>query len=149
MEGQRLEDDDRQPVGFEWSKVRSIKPGELGIRLAFGTTIALIAGIVGAVAGPKVGGLFLAFPAILPASLTLIENKEGTAKAWADASGGLLGALGLAAFALTSLLLLRWNPLIALPLALLAWTVVSVGLYFLFRVTGLFLLQDRLMSKPK
>ena len=149
MQGRSLEEDDRQPVGFDWSKLRSAKPGELGIRFAFGSIVALIAGIVGAIAGPKFGGLFLAFPAILPASLTLIEKKEGMTKAWADASGGVLGALGMAAFALTAFLLLRRNPLIALLLALLVWAVVSVGLYFLFRVSGLFLLQDRLMSKPK
>ena len=149
MEGRRLEDDDRQPVGFDWSKLRSAKPGELGIRFAFGAIVALVAGIVAAAAGPKVGGLFLAFPAILPASLTLIEKKEGTTKAWADASGGVLGAVGMAAFALTALLLLRWSPVVALLLALLAWCVVSVGLHFLFRVTGLFLLQDRLTSRQK
>ncbi len=149
MQGQSLERDDRESVGFDWAKVRSVKPSELGTRIAFGAGVALIAGIVGAAIGAKVGGLFLAFPAILPASLTLIEKKEGMTKAWADASGGVLGAIGMAAFAVTALLLLRWNPVIALLLALMAWAVVSVGLYFLFRVTGLFLLQDRLMSKPK
>lgn len=55
----------------------------------------------------------------------------------------------MAAFALIALVLLRSSPVLALPLALLVWAVVSVGLYFLFRVSGLFRLQDRLMSKPK
>lgn len=149
MQGRWLERDDRQAVGFDWSKVRSVKPSEVGTRFAFGAGVALVAGIIGAAIGAKVGGLFLAFPAILPASLTLIERKEGMTKAWADASGGVLGAVGMAAFALTALLLLRWNPVIALLLALIAWALVSVGLYFLFRVTGLFLLQTHLMSKPK
>ncbi len=36
--------------------------------------------------GPRVGGLFLAFPAILPATLTLLEKKEGKTKACADAA---------------------------------------------------------------
>ena len=79
----------------------------------------------------------------------MIEKKEGTTKAWADASGGVLGALGLGAFALTAMLLLRWNPVAALLVALLAWTVVSAGLYFLFRATGLFLRQDRLASTSR
>lgn len=145
MQGRLLEDDDRQPVGFEWSKIPAVKPSELATRFGFGALVALIAGIVGASAGPNLGGLFLAFPAIL----TLIEKKEGMTKAWSDASGGVIGAVGMAAFALTALLLLRSNPALALILGLLAWAVVSAGLYFLFRLTGLFLWQDRPMSKPK
>lgn len=149
MRGGELERDDRQPVGFERSKFRSVKPGEIAIRFGFGALVALLAGVVGVALGPKVGGLFLAFPAILPASLTLIEKKEGMTKAWSDASGGVLGAVGMAAFALTALLLLRWNPAIALLLAVVVWAIVAAGLYFLFRATGLFLLQDRLLSGPK
>ena len=149
MQGRWLQRDDQEPVGFDWSKIREVKPGELGIRFAFGIIVALVAGVLGMAVGPKFGGLFLAFPAILPASLTLIEKKEGMTKAWADASGGLLGALGMTAFALTAVLLLRWNPVIGLLLALVAWAVVSVGLYFLFRVSGLFLRSDRLVSKVR
>ena len=48
--------------------------------------------------------------------------------------------------ALTAFLLLRWNPLAALLLALLAWGLVSFGLYFLFRMTGLFVKLDRLVA---
>lgn len=149
MQGNVLRNDDLQTVGFEWSKIRSVKPRELGIRFGFGALIALIAGSLGLIAGPVIGGLFLAFPAILPASLTLIEKKEGVTEAWSDASGGVLGAIGMAGFALTAMVLLPWNPVVALVLALVVWAVVSTGLYFLFRVTGLFLAQDRLFSKRK
>ena len=149
MQGRLLEHDDLESVGFEWSKIRSAKPKELGIRFAFGALVALLAGILGLLVGPKFGGLFLAFPAILPASLTLIEKKEGLTKAWSDASGGILGAIGMLCFALTAMLLLPWNPLAALLLALLIWIVVSTGLYFLFRVSGLFLRQDHLFSKSQ
>src|SRR5438067_9709115 len=97
--------------------------------------------------GPRVRWPIPRLPCVLPATLTLIEKKEGMTKAWADASGGVLGALGLGAVACTALLLLRWNPAGALLLALVAWAFVSAGLYFLFRVTGLFLRQDRLVSK--
>src|SRR3981081_3334245 len=127
MDGEELLEDDHEPVGFDWSKISKSSRGEIDLRFVFGA---------------KAGGLFLAFPAVLPATLTLIERKEGTTKAWADASGGALGAVGLAAFALTAFTLLRWNPVAALLLALMAWALVSVGLYFLFRVTGLFLKQD-------
>ena len=146
MEGDVLQQDDREPVGFDWSRLASVKPAELGLRFVFGTVIALVAAIAGTAAGPRFGGLFLAFPAVLPATLTLIEKKEGMTKAWADASGGVLGALGLGAFAFTAMLLRR-NPVGALLLGLVAWAAVSAGLYFLFRVTGLFLRQDRLVSR--
>jgi len=149
MDGGVLLHDDEQPVGFDWSKLLQAGPAEIGIRFAFGAGIALVAAVVGAVFGPKAGGLFLAFPAVLPATLTLIEKREGTTKAWADASGGVLGALGLAAFALTAVLLLRWNPFAALLLALVAWAVVTGGLYFLFRASGLLLEQDKLLSKSR
>ena len=149
MDGRQLLDDDLEPVGFDWSKLRKARPPELLIRFAFGGGIALVAAIAGSVFGPRFGGLFLAFPAVLPAALTLIEKQEGTTKAWADASGGVLGAIGLAAFAFTALQLLRSNPLVALALALLAWLLVSEGLYFLFRETGLFLWQDKLLTKSR
>ena len=147
MRGRLLQKDDLEPVGFDWSKVTKVKPTEIGVRFGFGALVALVAAVAGSLAGPKVGGLFLAFPAILPASLTLIEKKEGLSKAWSDASGGALGAIAMAGFALVAIRLLSWNPLLALVGAMLVWIVVSSGLYFLFRVSGLFLKSDRLFSK--
>src|SRR5438270_257458 len=79
--------------------------------------------LAGMVVCASFGGLFLAFHALLPASLTLIEKKEGTTKAWADANGGVFAALRLAAFALTAILQLPWNPAAGLVLALVAWAV--------------------------
>jgi hypothetical protein len=46
-------------------------------------------------------------------------------------------------------MLLRTNPLIALLLALLAWLLVAGGLYFFFRMTGLFVKQDELLMKSR
>jgi hypothetical protein len=149
MDGEQLLEDDHEPVGFDWSKLSKASPGEVAIRFVFGAGIALIAAAVGHFFGAKAGGLFLAFPAVLPATLTLIERKEGTTKAWADASGGALGAVGLATFALITSLLLRWNHVAALLLALLAWALVSGELYALFRITGLFLEQDQLLAKRR
>jgi len=141
--------DDEEPVGFDWSKAFKASPSAIGIRFGFGAGVALVAAVVGTVFGAKAGGLFLAFPAVLPATLTLIEKKEGTTKAWADASGGVLGAVGLAAFAFTAALLVRWNPIVALLLAMLAWAIVAGGLYFLFRQSGLFIKQDQLLSNSR
>jgi hypothetical protein len=149
MDARVLVDDDDDPVGLDWSELFAARPSEIAIRFAFGAGIALVAAVVGAVFGPKVGGLFLAFPAVLPATLTLLERKEGTTKAWADASGGVLGAVGLAGFAFTALMLLRTNPVIALLIALLAWLLVAGGLYLLFWMTGLFVKQDRLLMKAR
>ena len=136
-----------EPVGFDWAKATRVKPTEMSVRFGFGALVALVAAGVGSLAGPKAGGLFLAFPAILPASLTLIEKKEGLSKAWSDASGGALGAIAMAAFALVAIRLLTWSPLVALVFAMVAWAAVSIGLYFLFRISGLFLKSDRLFSK--
>jgi uncharacterized protein DUF3147 len=110
MDGRQLLDDDLEPIGFDWSKLSKSSPPELLIRFVFGGGIALVAAVAGTVFGARFGGLFLAFPAVLPATLTLIEKKEGTTKAWADASGGVLGAIGLAGFAFVALQLLRANP---------------------------------------
>src|SRR5205823_10431867 len=64
-------------------------------RFAFGAGIATAAAVVGAVFGVKLGGLLLAFPAVLPASLTLIERKEGRGEATVDAIAATLGSIAL------------------------------------------------------
>src|SRR5438309_9489190 len=93
MEGRELLKDDRQPVGFRWSKIRSVKPKELGIRFLFGTGIAVVAAIVVMVAGTRFGGLFLAFLVILLSSLILTEKKDVTSKTWAEVRARVLGDL--------------------------------------------------------
>jgi hypothetical protein len=145
-----LIDDDEKPVSIDLGKLGQSKPADYVIRFAFGASIAAAAALVSMRFGPRVGGLFLAFPAILPATLTLLEKKEGKAKACADASGGVLGAAGLAAFAAVALVLLRHTaPLLALGVALIAWIVVAVGLYFIFRATDLYEKEDRLLRKTE
>jgi hypothetical protein len=46
--------------------------------------------------------MFLAFPAILPATLTLIERKQSKREAEEDDEGAVLGAVGMLAFAATA-----------------------------------------------
>ena len=78
------------------------------------------------------GGAFLAFPAILPATLTLIEKKEGTSEARHDVAGAVLGAVGLTAFgAPTVWALHRMAVGLALVAAAASWVVVSVALYLM------------------
>ena len=49
---------------------------EYAIRFVFGGSITVMAGVIAEKFGPVVGGLFLAFPAIFPASATLVEKHE-------------------------------------------------------------------------
>src|SRR5690349_5490457 len=99
---------------------------EVALRFLFGGLITAIAGLIAKEFGPSIGGLFLAFPAIFPASATLIEKHErekkekhglnGTQRARAlvadDAAGAALGSLGLAAFAVCTWLLIPFHSVV-------------------------------------
>ena len=140
MQGRLLQKDDMEPVGFDWAKATRVKPTEMGVRLGFGALVALVAAGIGSLAGPKVGGLFLAFPAIFPASATLIEKhvrerkekarlpgaRRGKEAAALDAAGAALGSFGLAAFGLVIWLMIVQSPAWALVLAAASWLAVAV-----------------------
>src|SRR5262249_43273274 len=120
------------------SALRDIRWYEYVIRFALGGAMTVIAGLIASRFGPVVGGLFLAFPAIFPASVTLIETHErerkekaglsgarrGKEAAALDAAGAVLGSVGLAAFAVVIWLLTEQSPLLALVLATAAWLTV-------------------------
>ena len=110
-----------------------MKPAQVAVRFAFGAAIALAAGLVGLRYGPRVGGLFLAFPAVLPASLTLLEKKDGRHEADVDARGAILGGCGLVAFAFAALLGLPQLGAAAVAVAWAAWLLISVALFLLVR----------------
>jgi uncharacterized membrane protein (GlpM family) len=96
------------------------------IRFAFGAAVSALAGVVTKLFGPTVGGLFLAFPAILLASLTLVAKEEGGHRARDDARGAALGALGLVAFAVVVWATTpAWPVGVTLVVATLAWAVVG------------------------
>jgi hypothetical protein len=119
---------------------------EHAIRFVLGGAVTVAAGLIARRWGPVIGGLFLAFPAIFPASATLIESHEvkrkreigrdgrwrGRDAAALDALGASLGAVGLSAFAVVLWWLLpgrsSWA---ALGLAVAAWGVVSGVLWIL------------------
>jgi len=72
----------------------------------------------------------LAFPAILPATLTLLEKKEGTAAATQVARGATLGCIGLVAFAVVCALLFdEIRVAFVLLLAAVAWALVAIVAY--------------------
>jgi hypothetical protein len=56
------------------------------VRFAFGGAVTAIAGMIAKRYGPGVGGLFLAFPAIFPATATLLEKHEKQKKERAGSS---------------------------------------------------------------
>jgi hypothetical protein len=125
--------------------VIEVRPRELAqppvrdwvVRFAFGAGVSALAGIVSALAGPRVGGLFLAFPAILLASLTMIAEEDGLRRARDDARGAIFGTAGLFGFALVVAgTATRWPLWICLTAASAAWTVVCVGGYLVARALG-------------
>jgi hypothetical protein len=127
-------------VYFDVSALRRTKWGEYAVRFLFGGAITLIAGILAKQYGPVFGGLFLAFPAIFPSSVTLIEKHErekkqnagiprtirGRLAAALDARGTAMGGIGLACFGLVVWKLLPvWKPAPVLFVALVVWFAVS------------------------
>jgi len=110
--------------------MRQAAPRDLLIRFVFGALVSLGAGLVSIAFGDRVGGLFLAFPAILPATLTLVRQKQSKRDAVEDDEGAVLGAAALIAFAgVTWALLPRVAGWLALLAATGAWLVAAITLY--------------------
>jgi hypothetical protein len=101
-------------VHASFEGLRKTKWYEYATRFLIGGAITVVAGLIAKKFGPTVGGLFLAFPAIFPASATLLEKHEtqkkqragknpghrGQDAAALDAAGAAMGCIGLIAFAL-------------------------------------------------
>jgi hypothetical protein len=121
-------------AGVDLAKLSKIRPKDLVVRFGFGAAISLVAGLISLAFGATAGGMFLAFPAILPASLTLIEKKEGTEAAIHNLDGTILGAAALGAFALVAGMGLRsTSAVLALPGALATWLGASLIAYVVVR----------------
>ena len=126
-------------VGLKLSALKEGRWHEYAIRFALGGSTTLVAGIFADIWGPAVGGLFLAFPAILCASATLVEaherrekrehgvegHRRGTDAAALETAGAALGSVGLVTFALAVWLLVPDSGIAALGLGSLAWLLVS------------------------
>ncbi len=114
------------------NQLRDVKPWEYVVRFAFGGAITVATGLIASRWGSVIAGLFLAFPAILPASLTLVKRHNGRARARDDARGGTLGSFGLMAFAIVVAASAGDLPAaIVLALAGVTWLAVNVVLWFL------------------
>lgn len=118
------------------------------IRFALGGAVTAVAHILAKNYGPEFGGLFLAFPAILAASATLVEKHErqrkekkglhgkyrGRRAAGADAAGAAMGSFGLMAFAwFVWKLLPEYNAGIVIACATVIWALVSVTIWWMWK----------------
>lgn len=74
-------------IKFDASALSKARWCEYGIGFVFAGAITVIAGLLAKKFGPAFGGLFLAFPAIVPASATLAEKREIEKKRKAGRSG--------------------------------------------------------------
>ena len=65
-------------IEVKLSALKQGKPHEYAMRFVFGGLTTVLAGLIAMHFGPGVGGLFLAFPAIFPASVKLGRKpREG------------------------------------------------------------------------
>ena len=128
-------------ISIDFSSVRQTTWQQYSARILVGGIVTALVGIIGRAFGPGIGGLFLAFPAIFPASATLIEKHELQKKkraglsgvnrsrevAGVDAAGAAMGTIGLLAFAfIVYKTLVAYPAWLALAVALVIWMVVSV-----------------------
>jgi hypothetical protein len=131
-------------ISANFSALKKTKWYEYAVRFLLGGSVTVVAGLLAKYYGPVFGGLFLAFPAIFPASATLVDKHErqkkqragiaqttrGRQVAGVDAAGAALGSLGLATFAYTIWKLLPvWNVAGVFTVAVGAWLCVAVTLW--------------------
>jgi Protein of unknown function (DUF3147) len=110
--------------------LREIQLRALALRFAFGAAVSVVAGLVGIAVGQRAGGVMLAAPAVLPATLTIIERHEGRRPAVTEVQGAVLGAVALVGFAVVAAASMARLPLAAALLgALAAWAAVAIGGY--------------------
>ncbi|HEY2460136.1 MAG TPA: DUF3147 family protein [Candidatus Acidoferrum sp.] len=128
-------------VKCDFGALKQTKPHEYAMRFIFGGVVTVLTGLIAKEFGPGIGGLFLAFPAIFPASATLLEKHQRKRKerlglhgaqrarlaVGVDAAGAAMGTCGLLAFAV-----LVWatveshNAALVLIAATMAWLAVAI-----------------------
>jgi hypothetical protein len=133
-------------ISISLSGLAQTKPLEFVLRFVFGGIVTALAGLIATQFGPVVGGIFLAFPSIFPATATLIEKHEAKKKkregmhgrylakcaAGADAAGAAMGTIGLLAFGM-----LVWQlsesiaPWMMLTTATIAWFTVAMTVWII------------------
>jgi hypothetical protein len=132
-------------IGVVPAALKRIKWHEFAIRFLIGGLITAFVGIIAKEFGPDVGGLFLAFPSIFPAAITLVDShqrekkrrigvggeRRGREAAALDAAGAAIGSLGLLAFAVVVWRLLSdQNAWEVLMFAMVVWLAISGSLWW-------------------
>jgi hypothetical protein len=133
-------------IQVDFSPLSQTKWNDYAVRFLFGGLITAVAGVIAKKFGPGIGGLFLAFPAIFPASATLIEKHEkekkrgfglkgearGRSAASVDAAGSSMGSIGLLVFALVvSQFIAKDRAWMVLTGATVLWLGVSLAVWHL------------------
>lgn len=131
-------------VRIDLASLRHIQFHEYLGRFLLGGAITVVTGLIANAWGPVVGGLFLAFPAIFPASATLLDKHEREKKRKAgilfttrgrlavglDARGATLGSVAMGGFALLVWKCLpQYDAKLVMGGALLAWVILAVALW--------------------
>jgi hypothetical protein len=147
------------PVRLCLSALKQTCWHEYALRFVLGGAATVLTGMIGARFGASVGGLFLALPALLCASATLIDrherlakrraglkgNRRGRLAAALDAVGAGLGSIGLIAFAATFSTIVAGSSSAAFFAAVMAWALVSVAAWWLRRKLRIVRLHRRKM----
>jgi hypothetical protein len=135
-------------VTISASGLKRSKWWEFLLRFALGGLVTAGAGMLARKFGPGFGGLFLAFPAILASSVTLVAKHErerkqqkglngvnrGLQAARADAAGATMGSIALIVFAICVWHLLPCrNSWLVIIGATLLWAVVCVIVWYLWK----------------
>jgi hypothetical protein len=133
---------------IDTSSLRESKWHEYAIRFIFGGLTTVAAGFIAKHYGPVIGGLFLAFPSIFPASLTLVAKHErlrkdaqgedgltaGKLAASEEAIGTSAGSIGLLAFgAIAWWLLPEHKSWLVLATASIGWMITSILVWLIGR----------------
>ncbi len=133
-------------VQAKLAALRGIAPHEWAVRFLFGGAVCVMAGLIAKRFGPEIGGLFLAFPAIFPASASMVEAHEkkhkarvgldgtnrGRTVAGLDAAGTALGCFGLVGFAFVCWQgLPRFGTGVVFVTATITWAVLAITVWLL------------------
>lgn len=115
---------------IHFGALRQIRPRAVVLRFIFGANISIVAGLVALAAGKRAGGVMLGAPAVLPATLTIIEKREGRRSAVTEIQGAVPGTVALVGFAVVAAATIKELPLaVSLLSALGVWVVVAIGGY--------------------
>jgi MFS family permease len=133
-------------IKAQFSRLHQTQWWEYVVRFFFGGLVTVAAGLVAKEFGAVVGGLFLAFPGIFPAGVTLVERHEKQKKqrkglhgerrarlvSGVVSFGAVLGSIGLVAFAALGAwlfgIIASWQVIV---LATALWLAVSAAAWWL------------------